>query len=182
VPFTGSDGNVYTGKKEAQVLAVDANTGKVLGGYDQEDMDINPDLGSWAQTPAVVMIGRTKYTVTIREYGTQHVRLNVTLAEYSNPALREASETPERWEIFDPGMSMVAIDDVLVYGSEARGWQWSRALGSRLVGLYVADSTGSLRQVPLDRLHPAPGTVEGEGVRRSLLIPQDESLMQVCVC
>ena len=184
-PFTGSDGNVYNGKKDTRVLAVDANTGATLGDYQHEDVDVNPDYGSWSATPAVVMIGRTSYSLTIRNLSSNEVRLNLTLAEFSNPGLRTSAETPERWQVFEPGMGMVAIDDVLVYGSEADGWLWSLDMGSRLVGLYVADSSGSLRQVPLDRLHVVPPAIgdddeEEDGApATSMLIPQGDSLMQV---
>lgn len=177
-PFTARDGYLYLGQKRSSVLAVDAVTGTLRSVFRAEHVDFNVDVGAWGESPAVLMVGRTEYTLTAQDRATREVHLNITLAEYAHPAMRLGPDIPGQWSVFEPGQGVVAAGDTLLYGSRATGWQWSRALGSDVVALFLADSAGCLRQVPLDRLQRRPHGGGGPMPSR-LTVTEGQHLMQV---
>eukprot|EP00041_Stephanoeca_diplocostata_P003191 m.32506 g.32506 ORF g.32506 m.32506 type:complete len:1004 (+) comp14132_c0_seq2:353-3364(+) len=80
-PLFAGDGNVYLGLKRSTMYAIDPSSGRIRQQYSPTDLE--------SFTPPSMedslFIGRTEYTIIVRNTETSKVMWNMTVAEYSNP-------------------------------------------------------------------------------------------------
>uniref|UniRef100_A0A8D2MQP3 Serine/threonine-protein kinase/endoribonuclease IRE1 n=1 Tax=Zonotrichia albicollis TaxID=44394 RepID=A0A8D2MQP3_ZONAL len=134
-PCRGSDGVLYTGKKQDSWFIVDPKSGKKQTTLSTEAWD-----GLCPSSP-LLYIGRTQYVITMYDTKSRELRWNATFSEYSAP-LCEESYQYKMAHLASSGDGLVVTLD-----KESGEVLWAQNYGSPVVGIYLWHQD-SLRRLP----------------------------------